>query len=358
MYPQQKTAVLPLNQGAWNMSNKTIHIGFALNNNYVKYLAAIMASILSNLPAERNIFFHIITGDINAESKRRLNTLQSIHPFEIEYIPALTEKARLIPRNHNAHVSAETNFRLEITSLKPELDKILFLDADLIVNTDISVLWDMDITDYCAACVPDAPNYKGYNESFRLQADLKEYYNTGVCLMNLKQCRQNDITRRMEAALRSHADILRYPDQDLLNIGFKDNVLSLPHFWNIMVMAIDWFYPPEIIRQTVSKPLILHWAGSQKPWKEPHARYADLFWKYSQKTPFFADVLFENLQQPPSLSISLFQEYLSFRKTLWRYYTYKLLSKITWGKKRTHYKQQRDKWHEKVRRVRNTLKKI
>ena len=297
------------------MSNKTIHIGFALNNNYVKYLAATMASILSNLPVERNIFFHIITGDINTENKRRLNTLQSIHPFEIEYIPALTEKALLIPRNHNTHVSAETNFRLEITSLKPELDKILFLDADLIVNTDISVLWDMDITDYCAACVPDAPNYKGSNENFRVQAALKEYYNTGVCLMNLKQCRQNDITRRMEEAVRSHADILRYPDQDLLNIGFKDNVLSLPHFWNIMVVAIDWFYPPEIIRH-------------------------------------FADVLFENLQQPPSLSISLFQEYLSFRKTLWHYYTYKLLSKITWGKKRTHYKQQRDKWHEKVRRVR------
>lgn len=357
MYPQQKTAVLPLNQGAWNMSNKTIHIGFALNNNYVKYLAATMASILSNLPAERNIFFHIITGDINTENKRRLNTLQSIHPFEIEYIPALTEKARLIPRNHNAHVSAETNFRLEITSLKPELDKILFLDADLIVNTDISVLWDMDITDYCAACVPDAPNYKGYNESFRLQADLKEYYNTGVCLMNLKQCRQNDITRRMEAALRSHADILRYPDQDLLNIGFNDCVLSLPPFWNIQVTAFgDWFYPPEIIQQISENPFIFHYAGPHKPWASPHARYADLFWEYSQKTPFFADVLFENIRPVAPLPIPLFKEYLLFRRTLLQYYTYKVIQKITWGNTSRCYKQKGDKLHEQVRKIRTFLK--
>lgn len=345
------------------MSNSLIHIGFAINNTYAKYMATTMASILDHLAKERSIYFHVITSDLSSENKRRIENLQHIHPFSIEYIPANIQQAKLIPPNKNHHVSAETNFRLEIASLKPELDKILFLDVDLVCNTDISQYWDLDISEYCAACVPDAPNYKNSNQEFQQKTGLKEYYNTGVCLMNLDKCRKNNIEDRIKQAIQQYGPFLRFPDQDLLNIAFQDHVLPLPHSWNVMVLAIDWFYPANIIKEVQQNPLILHWAGTEKPWQKPHIRYADLFWKYNLATPFFADTIFANTAGVCSLrksslqnayvSASLLKTCMSFPKIRREYYIYKILSKITWGKSRSLCKQKRDFLHEKIRTVRS-----
>lgn len=336
------------------MKEPLIHVGFAVNNLYAKYLAVTIASILSHLPQEREILFHIITADLSDENKRRLNELQRLHPFTVEYISARMEKALQIPGNRNRHVSAETNFRLEIASLKPELDKILFLDADLVANTDISPLWDTDLTGYCAACAPDAPNYTGNNEVFRKKAGLKDYYNTGVCLMNLAECRRSGYEARMQQALQAQADILRYPDQDLLNIGFADNILPLTHSWNVYVQALDEFYPADISSGLQNNAFIIHWAGPFKPWKNPSIRYADIFWKYCLQTPFFADVIFEQIARRSTLEV--LQKYAAFPRIKTRYYFFKIASKITLGATRRRCRSRADILHEEVRSIRRLLK--
>ena len=164
---------------------KSMNISFTVNEAYVKYLTVAMRSILDNAEDGEEFRFYVINSGIGEDSKRKLESLKSIRDFYIEYISLSAGDIPPIPENSNAHVSQETNFRLRISSLKPELDKILCLDCDLVAVSSLWNLYNTNIDGYYAACAVDAPSYGGCNDGFMSAVGLKQYYNTGVCLFNM-----------------------------------------------------------------------------------------------------------------------------------------------------------------------------
>ena len=101
---------------------KSMNISFTVNEAYVKYLTVAMRSILDNAEDGEEFRFYVINSGIGEDSKRKLESLKSIRDFYIEYISLSAGDIPPIPENSNALVSQETNFRLRISSLKPELD--------------------------------------------------------------------------------------------------------------------------------------------------------------------------------------------------------------------------------------------
>ena len=104
----------------------------------------------------------------------------------------------------------------------------------------------------------------------------------------------------------------------------------------------------------------MHYSGCYKPWKDPSVPLAHYFWKYARQTPFYEEFLFQNINkshpQPASDNVDLLKLLVHGPKILFHYYRCKILSKVTWGNKRKHYKQKRDKLHEQVRKIRMFLK--
>ena len=78
------------------------------------------------------------------------------------------------------HISIETNFRLKIASLIPNVEKCIYLDSDLILTENISKLWMQDIDDYYFAAV----------------TDKKVGFNAGVLLINLKKWREDNLEKK------------------------------------------------------------------------------------------------------------------------------------------------------------------
>lgn len=275
--------------------NTTIHIAFFISNLYAKHCATTMASILYN--AEETDFhrFYIISSNLTQYSKVKLKSLKKIKEFEIEFINFDKSHVADIPDNIAEHVSFETNSRLKIASLLPELDKIICMDCDLIVLKSLKDLWETDISHYESACTLDPPTT---SELFKKQTNLENYFNTGIMLANLKMWRQNNVEEKIFAAIKQHQKILRFPDQDSLNIAIK-KMKTLDNKYNILASYLD-YYSDALKNEMIKNPTVIHWAGTKKPWNESNVKFSNIYWKYATKSHFFMGILNDYLKNKTS----------------------------------------------------------
>ncbi|EAH4641600.1 glycosyltransferase family 8 protein [Campylobacter jejuni] len=275
---------------------KNIHIFFTINDVYSGYLSACMISILDSLDRDYIPYFYIIDGGISEKNKNKLKFLNIGREFYVEFIVVNQDLFKNLPNSSQSHISNETNYRFLVSTIKPNLDKCIFLDVDLVAVGDISKLWEICIDDYYMAAVSDqAPLH---SESWTLKLPLPYdylYVNTGVTLINLKKWREDNIQELLFQNSAQYAEILQFPDQDTLNITLYKKIKYLSHIYN--AMPVQTYYNEKQKQEAFSNPQIIHWAGYKKPWKFPDAPYAEMFWHYARQTPFYEEILFKNITQ-------------------------------------------------------------
>ncbi|EFS8146524.1 glycosyltransferase family 8 protein, partial [Campylobacter jejuni] len=257
---------------------------------------ACMISILDSLDRDYIPYFYIIDGGISEKNKNKLKFLNIGREFYVEFIAVNQDLFKNLPNSSQSHISNETNYRFLVSTIKPNLDKCIFLDVDLVAVGDISKLWEICIDDYYMAAVSDqAPLH---SESWTLKLPLPYdylYVNTGVTLINLKKWREDNIQELLFQNSAQYAEILQFPDQDTLNITLYKKIKYLSHIYN--AMPVQTYYNEKQKQEAFSNPQIIHWAGYKKPWKFPDAPYAEMFWHYARQTPFYEEILFKNITQ-------------------------------------------------------------
>ena len=175
--------------------------------------------------------------------------------------------------------------RLLLPELFSHLDKILYLDCDVIVNTDIVKLWNTPIDNYfLAAChdeviVPQWPNQK---KRYYISKDIPvdSYFNSGVLLLNLKKLRENKFTETAFDFLVNNQDV-EFPDEIALNWFCRGEYLRLDTKYNIFVFRKD--------AEQYIDDCILHYVGGSKPWDKYLGKYDDYYWHYLIQTPWCDD---------------------------------------------------------------------
>jgi lipopolysaccharide biosynthesis glycosyltransferase len=278
------------------MPENTIHVAFTIDDRYAKFLSVTLASILSSAGDNDNLIFYILSDYISDENKRKLDQLAVIKNFEINHIKINADKYKNLPAPVQSHMSISTLYRIEVPSLLPFLDKIIFLDAgDLCVLTSLSGIWNINIDDYYMASVHDQQPFMYGDYLLALPLDRsKRTFNIGVQLINLRKWREDKIERMLFNAIAKYYSILELPDQDAMNIVLSGKIFPLPHKWNAMpwqIYALD-----SEKTEAFSDTCIMHWAGWEKPWIFPHAKYAEIFFKYARMTPFYEEIIFENFR--------------------------------------------------------------
>ena len=174
----------------------TINIFFTVDNDYAKYLAVSMVSIIAN--TGHPVYFYILDGGISKESKRRIEDLKRIKPFQIEYILIDDKRFNNAGKSSQKRISDNTNYRFLISTLRPNMDKCIFLDADLVAIGDIAQLWNVDITDDYMAAVTDQFSLSPNSWATKLPLPQNYIYvNTGVTVMNLKKWREARIEEKL-----------------------------------------------------------------------------------------------------------------------------------------------------------------
>lgn len=191
-------------------------------------------------------------------------------------------------------------YRVCLADFLPEVDRILYLDTDIVAMAPIDEMFNMEMGDKLAAVVNDPLAAIAFPEvAKRVNIPYEDYFNSGVMLLNLKAIREAGGGERILKIARDNLDRLYFPDQDALNLALGPRSIMLSQRWNYPPLARRYFEHyagnPAITelpscREMVSadfKPALLHFLANPKPWSanEPY----DYIWEYHRhraKTPW------------------------------------------------------------------------
>lgn len=235
-----------------------IHLCLACDDNYAKHCAVTVASIIKNVSTNNFLHFYIMSSSLSSANKRKIQKSLSGYS-DITFLDIDETTFANCPIRSDFHLTVETYFRLKIASLFPNLDKILYLDSDIVVLGDISQIWKLDIDDCYIACVPDAGGKK-YKKIFSQYVDFDEsflYYNAGVLLVNLKKWRSDEIEFAFFEHLNNYKETLLFADQDVLNCVINKNIRYLDKIWNVQLSGYN---------SLLDGAKIIHYVSGNKPW--------------------------------------------------------------------------------------------
>lgn len=282
--------------------NDKINIVFASDDNYAQHIAVVIASIMAKTKEE--VCFFVINDSISSEKIAKLKNTAVKLNTTVEFIAV--QEAQFKNVYLSGHVSKAAYFRLALADIMPDdIEKVIYLDVDLLVYDDVKNLWQNDIKKYALAAVPDF-GIMASNRLCRQKKEViglpkgKEYFNSGVLLINLKKWRQENYTKQILDII--HKNQFPHHDQDALNKLFMNNWLTLDLRWNIIPPVYNLF-PKVLFNKFFRKqaleakrnPAIVHYAGRYKPWEFTlYKGFNDIYYKYLKKTDF-AD---ERMPQP------------------------------------------------------------
>jgi lipopolysaccharide biosynthesis glycosyltransferase len=189
-------------------------------------------------------------------------------------------------------ITSATYFRFLLPSLfDPTVERVLYLDCDLIVDGDIAPLWETDLSGAVLAACREIGCEKTRSGPLGLRASHR-YFNAGVMVIDLKAWRAEDVSRRAVDFLTRNRALAVYFDQDALNVCLQDRVTYLSCVWNFMpFLNFTRFQTdfPEIEAGRL-KPVIVHFAGNAKPWlKTPESHpWVRRYWDWRGRSPWAA----------------------------------------------------------------------
>lgn len=266
------------------------------DNNYVMPTGVMLTSLFENNKGE-NICVHVLDGGLADESKSQLNDIANKYSQHIVYYKINDELFKDFPidnANQACHIhSMATYYRLYMSKILPEnIDKIIYLDGDLLVLDSLKSLWDMNLDGYALAAVPDPFNNRvDHYNSLRYPMELG-YFNAGVLLVNLRYWRDNNVLVDFLDLIKEHPERLTSHDQDVLNYTFRNKKLTLPLKYNMMPEYLYrkefnnmlWSFEEEI-SEGQKNPVIVHFTFVPKPWfKDCPNPYRKVFLEYRSKT--------------------------------------------------------------------------
>lgn len=251
---------------------KMINICLSCDDNYAKYAAVVMASALANMNEEDNVHFYILDGNISSEKKSKILELKNYKNCEIDFVE-IDEKSFEIYTKIKTHeyITLQTYYRLKLAQILPNLDKIIYMDCDIIVNSSLKTLYETDLETNIIAGVLDA------RVKHKRKWKNSNYINGGMILFDLQRIRNENIEEKFLEYTKNNIDTIETGDQDIINFTLKNRIKILPDEWNVQVSGFA-------SRTSYTRnPKIIHYIGSQKPWIFASITY-------------FKNLYFENLQ--------------------------------------------------------------
>ena len=282
---------------------------FACNDKFVPYMATLLVSICECSSSKYNYDILILTQNISEKNKEILKKMiKNRSNFSIRYLDP-TSYIQGCSFYIRGHFSVETYFRLVLPELLPAYQKILYLDSDMVVESDVAELYNENIESFLLGACHDADTaglYNGYEPNKKAYMDqvlkLKKpymYFQAGTLLMNLEEFRKvYTVEEKLKYAASQKFQLL---DQDILNKLCEGSVRYLDMAWNMMVdyagirknqivvKAPAWLN--EMYLEARKKPKIIHYAGSEKPWYHPEMDFGETFWNYARKTPYYEELV-------------------------------------------------------------------
>lgn len=304
--------------------SNSINLVFAPNNDYCKYLAVALTSLYKNLNHNKNYDILIFISNIFDNNKKMLLKNKpknvSIRFFDIkQWIEKTFPDFKL---EANEFVTIETFYRLFIPIAMPDYDKIFYLDSDIIINHDISEIFEIE-TDKKIIATRDSITTMLYDNCWEKDYLINnlnfqnphDYCNAGVILFYNKNINLAEYALKIKNFPKDK--YLRFLDQDILNLIFCNDIEFVSKKWNYefgrefctpdYINRVDEKYKEDII-DAKNNYKIIHYTTGHKPWKEFNKKEFLLFWKYAVFSSSFGILVADVVKNIPKLMFSITEQ--------------------------------------------------
>lgn len=241
-----------------------LHIALTIDKAFIKASGILIYSILKN-NQNLKINFHIFTtcSDLSLfDNFLSFNTKITLYILNNAYFSTLEA-----PINFSSAIF----YRIAIPNiLYKKVDKILYIDSDVLCIGELNLFENLDLNHKYIACVEDSEISSNYKRTIGLDSDFK-YFNSGVMFININKWVDEQIFEKFMKKITRQA--YEYPDQDVLNILFNENNFYLPRQYN------------NFREENLNNTILIHYVGWLKPWLIG-AYNNHLYLDYYSKSPF------------------------------------------------------------------------
>ena len=262
-----------------------IPIFFSCDDAYVPYLTVAIRSLIDHTSKENDYSIVVLNTGLSIQNQKELKQMATENVkinFE-DVSKSMEEINNELKLRLRDYYSIAIYYRLFIPSLFPIYEKAIYLDADMVILDDVAKLYNMDMgtnllmatTD---ATVNDSEDFRKYSK-IALGVEPKNYINSGMLVMNLREMRKARIEQKFIYLLLKYNFEVAAPDQDYLNVLCKDRIKYIYENWDKM---------PDFGARIPEEELhIIHYNMFRKPWHYSDVPYSDVFWRYAKQTKYY-----------------------------------------------------------------------
>lgn len=246
-----------------------MNILMSVNKEFLEYAKDMMFSLLHYSSEKLKIYLmyqekELVQEDIKEVSEFVKNTNNG-EIISVKFDSKLLE-GMPVTDDEGAFFGMEAYSRLFCAfKLPKEVKKILYVDADMICTGDIKELYDIAFDGKTWVACRDIGIQEKDLQRLNLPKDYP-YINTGMLLINTEKLNKNYTEEKIAKLIKENKQYLIYPDQDFINKIFKDDIKIVDDKYNLIAKTIKY-------KNLKTKPLIIHYAGSTKPWHDDVSRF-------------------------------------------------------------------------------------
>ena len=255
-----------------------IHIVLITDAQYVVPTGVTLASIARHVGPDAPVHAHVLAETLDPLDRQRLVEMTDVEGLHVEFTEVDASRVSGLASDVSYITNASFQ-RFFLHDYLPDLDRVIYLDGDVLVRSSLRGLWEHDLDHRLAGGVRDGSipflSAPGSVEDWRaLGVDPRSLYcNTGVMLIDLERWRLEERGQGLVDYVERHGGTVRLGDQGALNASLKGAWSQLDPTWNVQTEFFDEnnlvaaFFEPETIRSAVEDPRIVHFTGYAKPWR-------------------------------------------------------------------------------------------
>lgn len=271
------------------MTNKThnsIPVFLSADNYYAPFVGPCVCSICEN--TSENIIFYILERNISNHNKRKIRRLcKKYKNCEVKF-NSITDADMKNPATKSG-LSTSAFARLLIPNIFPNIDRVIYLDVDIIAMGDIKTLWDQDLGDYIIGA---ASGHHGIDfahvKSFEGISPSHEYFNSGVMIIDCDKWREQNLTEKLFDLEYKTRGKREHNDQSVLNIYFDNNYKKLPDEFNVTSHSLRYFRNNDKPGyDAIMNACVLRHFTDSRPWYENKIEHYDEFWHLARISGFY-----------------------------------------------------------------------
>ncbi len=293
-----------------SLSSRELHIVYASDDKFAEILGVSLVSLYENNTDMEKIHIYVLDSGISDANKQKLLSISKSYEREdIQFISA-RDISKILSMNVKTDRGSLSQYaRLFVSRDLPEtLERVLYLDCDIIINSSLRELWNLDLEGKTIAALKDAFS-KQYRKNIELQPD-DIMFNSGVMLIDMKKWKEKHIEKKLLSFIKRHKGVIQQGDQGALNaVLSKDTYCFHPRFNSVTIFydfsyeemlayrkPVD-FYSKKEVKQAVKDPVIIHYTTSftsVRPWIEGSMHpYKDKWLSYKAKSPWADEALWK-----------------------------------------------------------------